>query len=345
MRNVEHIPRPLRLAFKAVSSENVRAQLHDLDYHIGQAIDTYTHHLSLCPSSVNVRLRTILKTTRLLTQRQRVLCYPDLPGPGSVFYKLCLHRGFAITNDPSASFDAAIKWRDATYTSTDPILQDIASSTRVVNLNLTDISKGYVGEIFQKVFGYNLAVNPRTFDGPILRKSEENAAHDGTVLEGPVRHPSPDKYAYQRLVNNIEDNLAVDLRVPIFDRQIPFVRVKFRPVEKRFDHAGQSQVADSVQPPGHVLSSRERQRILEMCERMGLEYGELDVVRDRDTERIFVVDVNDTPTGPTFTSASRTTVEWCFTRMAEAMHTCLFESEERRPSPQPTETKVRQMVG
>ncbi len=333
MRNVEKIPRPLRLVAKAVTSEHTRSRLHDWDYHVGQIIDTYRHHLNFCPPTAKARLQTLIQTTGLLIQRPKILCYPDLPGPGSVFYKLCLHQGYRLTNDPAARYDAAIKWRDATYSPNGAILQEIADERRVVNVNLTDISKGHVGEVFGDVFGYELAVDPQTFEGPLLRKSEENAAHDGVIMEGPIQSPAPREYAYQRLVNNIVEDRAVDLRVPIFDSHIPFVRVKYRPVEKRFDHAGQSQVDDDVQPPQNVLSSEEQRLILEMCRRIGLDYGELDVVRDQDTRRIYVVDVNGTPTGPTFVSATRQTVKQCFDEMATSLHTCLFSKTKRSRSP------------
>lgn len=327
MRNVQKIPRPLRRVFKRVSSRQLRSQLHDLDYQLGQVLDTYHHHIDFGASLGTNRLRTFARTTRRLVGRPRILCYPELPGPGSVFYKLCLHQGYAVTNDPSASVDAAIKWRDATYTPTDETLHTLATQLPVLNLRLTDISKGHVGAVFSDVFGYDLAVDPETYVGPILRKSEENAAHDGVVMEGPLREPASDAYVYQRLINNVHDGQTTDLRVPIFGTRIPFVRVKYRPVDKRFDHAGQSQVGDEVRSAEDVFRKEEQEHILALCQAMGLDYGELDVLRDRETDRIYVVDVNSTPTGPTFVSATAETTKWCFDEMADALHTCLFREK------------------
>jgi hypothetical protein len=195
----------------------------------------------------------------------------------------------------------------------------------VVNIQVTDISKSEVIRAFESSFGYKLGVDPRSYRGPILRKSETNAAHDGTVIKGPIDNPDQ-HYVYQRLVNNTVDGLAVDLRVPIFGGQIPFVRVKYRPIAKRFDHAGRSQVNDEVKLTDEVLTQTEQSRILALCRVMGLDYGELDVLRDRDTGQIFVVDVNNTPTGPTFVSANRETIKWCFDVMARSLHACLFHA-------------------
>jgi glutathione synthase/RimK-type ligase-like ATP-grasp enzyme len=47
-----------------------------------------------------------------------------------------------------------------------------------------------------------------------------------------------------------------------------------------------------------VLSPEEVERIIRFCRRMGLDYGELDVLRHRDDGRIYIVDVNTTPWGP-----------------------------------------------
>lgn len=331
MRNVERLPSPVRAVLKTVVPESLHSTLHDWDYHLGQIIDTFHHHLELTPPTRMATTRTIARTGFHLTRRPKILCYPDLPGPGSVFYKLSLHSGYALTNDPSASYDAVLKWCDATYCPNDETITALAASRGMVNAHLTDISKGHVGRVFSEVFGYELDVDPQTHSGPILRKSEKNATHDGQVLQGPLDREGSDEYVYQRLVNNVEDDLAVDLRVPIFGSHIPFVRVKYRPVNKRFDHAGQSQVDDEVKAPDDVLSDKEQSLILELCRNMGLDYGELDVVRDRDTGRIYVVDVNGTPTGPTFVSATLETKVWCFDRMAEALHTCLFHETPADP--------------
>lgn len=38
--------------------------------------------------------------------------------------------------------------------------------------------------------------------------------------------------------------------------------------------------------------------ILNFCKEIGLDYGELDILRDKDDKKIYIVDVNNTPWGP-----------------------------------------------
>ena len=48
-----------------------------------------------------------------------------------------------------------------------------------------------------------------------------------------------------------------------------------------------------------VYSPHEIGRIIQFCNKMGLDYGELDIIRDDEEGRIFIVDCNNTPGGPT----------------------------------------------
>ena len=47
-----------------------------------------------------------------------------------------------------------------------------------------------------------------------------------------------------------------------------------------------------------LFTQSEVERLNEFCSRIGLDYGELDVVRDSGSKQIFVLDVNKTPLGP-----------------------------------------------
>ena len=46
------------------------------------------------------------------------------------------------------------------------------------------------------------------------------------------------------------------------------------------------------------MSEAERSRLLAFSDALHMEYGELDVLRDRGDGRIYVVDANKTPSGP-----------------------------------------------
>ena len=95
---------------------------------------------------------------------------------------------------------------------------------------------------------------------------------------------------------NVHDaGAAEDIRVPVFGHLIPFCYRKRRPIDSRFSNENTSATLCEVDT---VLSAAEVQQIFQFCDAMGLDYGELDVLRDRDDGRLYVVDVNNTPWGP-----------------------------------------------
>lgn len=162
-----------------------------------------------------------------------------------------------------------------------------------INGRCTDISKSKVAEVFEKVFGYELTVDPEAHDGPMVEKSEENATHDGRVVQGPMA-PRPG-LVYQHLVDNEQDGVVEDLRPCIVGREIAFVYRKRRPVAIRFSNDNTS---ITVATPDDVFSPVEQQGVLDVADALGLDVGELDVLRDRASGRIYVVDAAKTPHSP-----------------------------------------------
>jgi hypothetical protein len=54
----------------------------------------------------------------------------------------------------------------------------------------------------------------------------------------------------------------------------------------------------AVRRPDDVLSASEQEQLLHFAEAIGLDYGELDVVRDNASGLIYAVDANRTPIRP-----------------------------------------------
>ncbi len=224
-----------------------------------------------------------------LAPRLRVLCHPAVPSPHQVLYKVCAANGYRITGDPDAPHDVAfhtMKTRGACR---------LPAATPVVNRACTDVSKRRVAAAFAEVFGYGLAVDPAAHQGPIVEKSDENHAHDGRVLDGPLAPEAidPDR-VYQRLVDATDGEEVVDLRTPIYAGSIPVVIEKRRPIPRRFDNFQRNL---RLHEPDAIFSDDERGRLLRFASLLGLEFGELDVLRDRDG-RLYVVDANNRPAGP-----------------------------------------------
>lgn len=99
----------------------------------------------------------------------------------------------------------------------------------------------------------------------------------------------------QRLVNNALNDYVVDIRVPFVCANPLSAYVKFRDRGRRFDN---SNAHVRLVAPSEVLTNEEMALCQRFCNVMGLDYGELDILRDRKEGRIYIVDVNDTPAGP-----------------------------------------------
>ena len=226
--------------------------------------------------------------------RVQILFYPQLPGRHMMAYKLCAAMGYGLTVNPRRRCDRVMKWEVATFSDDDEVLARLAETHRVVNRHCTDISKAKVNDVFAKAFGYGLGVDPRVHEGEFVEKSDLNAAHDGRTVIGPLE--PRDGCTYQRLIDNVrDDGRIMDIRVPVIGRSMPFAYLRFRPVERRF-RSGNEQAR--IAAISDVLSADEVTDVLRFCELLGMDYGELDVLRDRGDGRIYVVDANPTPWGP-----------------------------------------------
>ena len=156
-------------------------------------------------------------------------------------------------------------------------------------------SKEHVANCFQSVFGYQLTVDPTKFTGLMVRKSDSNATHDGLTLTGPIAAVEViDGYTYQLHVNNIFGPSAVDVRVSIVNGVQESCYVKMRPLENRYKDVS----ASWFLPTSVCLTSREIDLINQFCKFIDLDFGQLDICRDNGTDRIYIVDANNTPFGP-----------------------------------------------
>jgi len=167
---------------------------------------------------------------------------------------------------------------------------------KAINYGCRDISKAHVSRVFDLVFGYHLSVNPTEYSGKMVEKADENAAHDGKVLNGPIPHLQGDGRVYQILIDNSDDNgFITDIRVPVIGNKLPLVYLKKRPIEERFSNANRSV---TVAETADVFAPHEISAIRGFSRAMGMDYGELDVLRDRSSGLIYIVDANKTPLGP-----------------------------------------------
>lgn len=233
-------------------------------------------------------LRVEIERRDIPADGPRLWFAPDRPRPWYLIWPAVQLSGLSIADTPDDA-DLAFIFEDST-TGRIPAGHGLP----VINVRCSDCSKSRVSEVFETVTGRALAVDPTTYRGPIVEKSELNGAHDGRVVEGPMQ-PLPGK-AYQRLVDTLApDGCVEDLRCPTVGGEIATVFLKRRPVQSRFANAN-TEVREL--DPKAVFSDAERDLIKSFCVEFGLDWGGLDVLRDRRTKDLWIVDANKTDMGP-----------------------------------------------
>lgn len=221
--------------------------------------------------------------------RLKIGFYPVQPHPWYAIWPVCRLGGLDIVRDLSKA-DILFFFEDAEIAST-----ALPAGRPVVNHRCTNITKSKVAEVFEAVFGYPLTIDPHRYHGLALRKSERNGVHDGQIVPCPMHKTRPG-HTYQRLIDNSRDGLHfIDIRTPIVDGDIPVVYLKHRSFSARFsndNHAVTLSDADTQ------FTKEEQTLIARFSHEIGLDFGGIDVLRDRRDGRIYIVDVNKTDMGP-----------------------------------------------
>jgi len=223
-----------------------------------------------------------------------VLFLPEYPE--REFYTiipLFMHLGWFATQDPSADFSFAICWQDSTWLQPDPVLTELARHKPVVNQHCLDISKQRVEREFFAETGRSTFVDPLTFSGRAVCKYNENA-RGGHLVDLPLLKPDP-KFVYQRLIDATAAGSVVEYRVPVVLGTIPLVYRELKDIPhdqiKTRKQSAQLCSADTV------FSAAEIGQVLSFCRRMGLDFGELDILRSNDDGQLYILDANKTPGG------------------------------------------------
>ena len=228
-------------------------------------------------------------------KNKSILVYPHYPSRGSTVYKVGNLLGYNVTNKPKKSTKTAVYWEYLTFREEFQKMEEISKTKKVINLYSRDISKKFIDKIHQDVFGYATIVDPLIYNDKIVRKNDINAKHDGVIIQGPLSAVE-DEFIYQRLIDNsCANNLVMDIRIPVVMKTLDFVYIKLRSIDERFKN---TTVDTKTKNIDEILNQEEIELINEYCSRLKLEYGELDVLRDKKDGKIYVVDVNNTPQGP-----------------------------------------------
>lgn len=236
-----------------------------------------------------VPVRAKAAWTRLTRPGPRIWFTPHRPRPWYLVWAAMAWAGGRIARSPEQA-DAAMFFEDSALG-----LSPNSGPAPHLNYGCTDVTKSHVAMVFEEVFGYPLALDPAFAEGPVVEKGEANGVHDGRVVQAPC--PARRGKTYQRLIDNTAScgRFVDDLRTPCVGGKPVLVFIKRRPTSDRFANHNS---AVSLVTPEAVFSAEEIAAIGRFCATMNLDWGGLDILRDRASGRLYVVDVNKTDMGP-----------------------------------------------
>lgn len=218
---------------------------------------------------------------------------PERARPWYLIWAVARVAGARLVKEPTSA-DVVMHFEDSTYSPNDPPGR-LKRDATLVNYRCRDVSKTRVSEASATALGAPLAIDPTTYVGSAVEKSEINAAHDGRIVQCPM-NASPGR-AYQRLIDNRAENpeLVEDLRTITVGGKAICVFIKRRPVSKRFLNTNSETV---MREPEDVFTPTELESIAAFTRAMGMDWGGVDVLRDRADGRLYIVDANKTDMGP-----------------------------------------------
>lgn len=234
---------------------------------------------------IPIRLNAAVR--QLVRPGPRLWFMPKAPPPWYLIWNASAWIGARAALSPEKA-DACFYFEDATWASTHE-----AAFADCINGRCRDVSKTRVAEVFACVFGYDLLVDPAQGQGPAVEKGEMNGAHDGKVIQCPTP-PRPGQ-VYQKLIETGAGDLVEDLRTPCVGGEPVLVFIKRRRRAARFANSNTSVELANVHD---VFSADELARIRAFVREMQFDWGGLDILRERQTGRLYIVDVNKTDMPP-----------------------------------------------
>ena len=215
--------------------------------------------------------------------------FPMRPQPHAPISEIVRILGMRVAYTPRAD-EPTIAWDGDTWFSPRAARR---LPPNAINGRCLDISKSRVERAWFTASGLTLAVDPLVAVGPIVEKSEENGHHAARVVLGPLRMRRKG-FVYERLVECRVGHYITQTRPVIVGNRIVLVYEKWRAHPDRFFGT----VLSLPRAADELYSADEQTQLLRFARAMDLDYGELDVLRDPDTDELYVVDANRTPSRP-----------------------------------------------
>ena len=219
---------------------------------------------------------------------------PTFPSKKTTLSKIARMNKVRLTNKLVSNPDVIVYFENVTYGSASALRRKYPKA-KVINVNCPDISKERVHVVHLEALGYSMNLNPKTYIGVAVEKSDENAVHDGQEVMCPVAFPKTDA-VYQKVLDNTnEAGEYVDMRVPVIQGKIPLVYLKFKTLKNRFTNKAHRA---TLHKPEDLFSQEEISQIEKYASAMKVDFCEFDVLRHNGNKKVYIIDVNKTPYGP-----------------------------------------------
>jgi hypothetical protein len=218
----------------------------------------------------------------------------------STTYFMLRKAGVEMSNKLNGKYDVGIYWDPRMdINKQTPKLKQNGKKIKLINLFLVDTAKGFVAESFEQHFKYGYKVDPTTFNGYCISKHNGNGTKSCFFLKCPIEANDIFKdHSYQKIIDYTDKkdpNTLYELRIPIVGGIIPCVLFKTRNRGLRFTSKNRS---IQIVNPLKYLTEQECQKIITYCRYIGLEMGEIDVLRSHEDGQIYIIDVNNTSWWP-----------------------------------------------
>lgn len=192
--------------------------------------------------------------------------------------KILNFLGWKITHDRTSTPDLAIWHSDEAFECLD---------NPVVNCREKSIDKARVNEVFEKVFGYPIGVDPWAYNGLAVEKILGHQKH-GVVVRCPCA-PKRDRVYQKLIVNHPDESWLEEWRIDLYGNSFLLSRKQLDKGPNGFRNPEPRPGAFHFDVKDKIFDDSEMLKIALFTKRIGLDYGSLDALRDLDG-RLYIID-------------------------------------------------------
>jgi hypothetical protein len=248
----------------------------------------------------------------------KLFTWPNKPVPGQRLTKYLEILNIPWTQDTA---DPDISWlMHYNYSNREDSCPDLLRKMSfdlempIINESLLNIRKDYVDDVFTEVFGYSLRLDPTQHWGMCIEKSTQNAIHRGRFIQCPITpgmidrkvYPSksgePHVRMYVKMIDTrIDEETIRDFRVAVMGAEPVALFEKHLGMKSFFhpfkENKFEAFAFDNMTP---YFSDYEIDQTKMFIKKMGIEFAEIDILRDNSTGLMYIIDVNPVPAGGLF---------------------------------------------